>query len=233
MNRRGFLARLGGAILGATALKVIGPIEIAGPDPAVWKAAASLPVRPVHNTYIPLQQIAARAVEIVARETEWLRMHREAIEECLQSGWHVGDSVRIRERMGFTPYELGTLRPEDISELSRMVHLTECACVSLRFTHDEIPRAGYVACPSRDLDQFSRQYIEPAAYRLAEQVIQGVRRRGGGDFLVTGGQQVDYPDLLRVAQVTSEADGMTLRVMAVQNREGVEEVRLDMLYGVG
>ena len=226
LSRRGLLGLLGGAILGA---KVIGPKLIAEPTPAVWEAAKALPRTPLINTYVPLETVCAETLRILDQELKWLHLRQQCVD--MNTRVKQGDTFHVRDPPVFVPWRMYPLHPKDANDMiqpmctDRLRHITIDLASHVRLLLDEDPDCEF--------GQISKRYIEPAAHSLAEEVIQGIRRQGGGEVLVTAALNIPS-QIGRGVIARSEETGLVLRgVEYFDIVRGRPEVRIDMLYGVG
>lgn len=221
MRRRGFLGLLAGAVLG----KVIGPKLTAEPTSAIWEAAVGQPstILAAEDTFVPLEVMANRILEVVNQEIKFLKMLQHTDEWRRES--RIGDMTYVRVPEPFLP-DLTCPPPIRLINRTRPV-LIDQAC--------------YVDLPRDDLrhswGQYSVRNIDPLAYRLAENMINTVRRKGGADFLVTvrGSTPIDAT---RVVHAHLPETGLTLRAMEYDRPVAihggvVHATHFDMLYGLG
>jgi hypothetical protein len=226
----GFLATLGGLVLA----RKIGPIEIEGPSQEVWKAAPALPTHPRTNEFVTLQQMIAETVRIVDQETQWLRLKRVHDNGGPQWDWRRGDVLNVRPPVVFTgPLDFDLDAPHrQILETYIPVPIVQQARARMTFEPDEVR--------GRSLPEFSKIHVRPAALALAEDVIQLIRRNGGGEYLVTVDQNVEIPGIPRAAMVLGQAEQLSIRgvhlpPMPPDGRRDPHQqiVELDMLFGLG
>jgi hypothetical protein len=223
-SRRGFFGLLGGALLA----KIVGPRLISDPTPQLWEAAKVLPVQPIVNTYVPLEYVCAEALRIVNEELKWLRLRQ--VSDTHQER-RFGDTIFSRNPLIFYPWDIYPERESRqlLSESHRAILLDEIAQATINLTTLD---------PECPLGHLSENYIEPAARQLAESVIYGVRRHGGGEVLATGAlQSVDHARRCVIAR--SDELGLVIRATEwlstpLYRQPGWRpELRIEMLYGLG
>lgn len=222
LSRRGLFGLLGGALLA----KVVGPRLIAEPTAALWEAAKAMPPTPIVNTYVPLEQVCADVLRIVNQELKWLRLRQ--VSEDYGAHRRIGDAVHIRDPARLQLDWKNFPHPDSILETIRPVLLDKVAMAAIDLS--TLDRD----CPFGHL---SKQYVEPAAYHLAEHVINGIRRHGGGQVLVTGAlQTVDHIPKCVIAR--DKDAGLVIR--AIEHHQPFHpergwrpELRIEMLYGLG
>ena len=220
-TRRGLFGLLGGALLA----KVIGPKLIAEPTPAAWEAAKRLPRNPVANTYVPLQIACSRILQIVSRELKWLRLEHSLVDREVR----FGECFPYYRPLEFKPDPEAFPFPPDPALMTarydvRVWHFQPTVTFDLRDSEYE--------CPFGHLE---KRHIEPAGFKLAEDIIHFVRREGGGEVLASGKLWMP-PDVARSVLVSSEDLGLAIRAqedIATDWNSGGRRpiVRLDMILG--
>lgn len=210
ITRRGLFGVLGGLLLAAKT--ELAPRAIAEPTEQLWKEAKRLPSWPIVNTYVPYEYLCAETLRIVNEELKWLHLEQSVFEHSYSA--RLGDSFQVRERAMFVNY--------------RTIDLLNYASVNLGQTNDLFER-------DRPFGHISKHMVKPAAYQLAEGVIQGIRRNGGGEYLVMARSRNAAAKVDRHIDAYNSDSGLALQLLA--HREGVfgpeTTVELRMLYGVG
>lgn len=213
-TRRGFLGILGGLLLGIVGERV----TVAAPSPELWKAIPSLPYLPVRNLYLPLEQVCAQALDVMERELKWLRLKTIAADYQ----YRIGDCVRVREMspVPFRPYDSD---PCGIIQGSR----------SILLNHQSLGSLDLRAAQDMPFNEVSKRFIEPLALGMVENMIGGIRRSGGGEYLVSAKTEVPV-GVHRGCVVTSKESGMSVRALNDKDpRTGDHILRIDTVFGVG
>lgn len=206
LGRRGFLSMLGGLILG----KVLGPVATAEPVAQEWKRVTdpALPPTP-RNLYLPMEAVCAKTIQVLNEELKWLRLRQEVGPEWAK----LGDGVKFAR---CTYQKTTTLS-------LRTVELRERASVNIS--------PEVVSC--RSVEEAVQAFVQPAAYALAEGVIKGIRRNGGGEILVTDKLPV-VGGFDKCVVATHQGYGLTVRGSDwFDHRTNCPSIRVDICYGIG
>jgi len=222
-SRRGFLGMLAGAVLA----KVVGPKVLVQPTEPIWKQALSLsPKATPVETFMPLEVMAQKVLEVVDREIKWLRLDRFDTNDVGIGwrDWYRGDTVVLRPPQRFVA-QLQDDEPWPRPLIERLVP------VQLMYNAG----ADLAMDPLRDnptLEQFTKAYIEPTGYAMAERIIDAVRAHGGAGAMVTVPCQIPGGVIRSVDARNSEA---RLSLRAIEDyHPGFDRriTRFDILFGL-
>jgi hypothetical protein len=214
---------LGGLMAGP---KVIGPLISEPATPEAWKAAPSLPINPIRNTYVPLELICTEILQVFHEELKWLRLDHHVVEERYIS---IGHSVRVPKYERYSPWSLsGDPLPGEPSQSMVIMDVK-------RVTLDHGAHVGAILNRGffeTDLKELRNRYIGPMGCALADHVTHQIKLKGGGDTMVMSKQEM--PKDVARALVVTDSHGLSLRgVEYFDILMNERKLQIDVLYGVG
>lgn len=219
LGRRGFLGILAGTVLG----KVVGPKLTASPGaPEAWQKAVEKAafLGESEASYAPLELMANRVLEVVGRELKWLRMQQF---DDSDTGWNhkIGDTVHVRAAEAFRPSDFA-IPPYSLSRVKPVTLDRQCSI--------DMPGDTRLDQP---WDMIDSRLIEPTGLKLAERIINDVRRNGGADYMISA--KPAYMGTVDRCLIASSPEAhLSLRAISYCDPSEwfAQKVRLDMLYGV-
>ncbi len=222
-TRRGIFGLLGGALLA----KLVGPRLIAEPTEALWQAAKVLPVRPVVNTYVPLEQICAEMLRFLNMQLEQLEL-RQLADEQLHT--KIGTTCFVRYpaelELDWPTFPI----PGPILPKRWEVTLGHSATVSMDV--ETLNR------PDFTLEELRELFLRPAAGAIASKIVQRARTKKA-KVLVTGGLP-PRSDADRCVIARDDKAGLIIQANQYSQMPhkgdyeyGKPALRVSILYGLG